>query len=580
MPRSRLPFLPTALFAIAVATSGAPAPAALPGPIDLRPTSLTLSGPPAAILAADVDGDGRRDLVVLTLATTWEQIGVEEESHLDEALGLVEVLTVVPALLEHRELQVFRGLAGGGFEPVPLTLPADRTLLSLAAGPPGLPVLALTDTGLAALRVGSGDPADGAPDAGTAHDAAATGAAGAPEPSTGPHLLLEPVVSDVPVLAGSGTFVPDILRVVDLDGDRKLDVLFPAPEGVAIYLGDGSGLAAHPAARVRLPDDEPSDAEGRLLRHYALPEVRDLDGDGRPELLVQHPRRGWNELEIWRGLGGGRFADPVKPLPAQPPEAPEANPSVVFVGDLDGDRRAEMVLRQSFEPGDDAGMREELHHAKEPPFDYRVLALDADFAAGKEKTKTFRAVGYAFEGGGDVRLPGGLRDLNGDRRLDLVSITLDFSILQAVRVLATKRIGIGLDFHIDCQQPDGTFRAVPGLDLSGKFTLDLNDLRIGNLAQFAGDFDGDGMIDFLQVGRGKRAAIHRGRRDCSYPARPDAEVPLREEPADLGLLRVEDYDGDGKSDLLLIQPVEQEEKTRDGVSSPVRLDLYLSGGPR
>ena len=578
MPRSLHVLQTPALLALLL--TAAPALAA-PGPIALAPSSLTLSGPPAAILSADVDGDGRRDLVVLTLATTWEQIGVEEESHMDEALGLVEVLTVVPALLEHRELQVFRGLAAGGFEATPMSLPADRTLLSLTAGPPGLPVLALTDSGVAVLRIRTGADAVGAAaeSAGTPSGPVATEPAAA-SADAGPQLALEPVIADVPVLAGSGTFVPDILRVVDLDGDGKRDVLFPAPDGVAIYLGDGAGLAARPAARVRLPDDEPSDSDGRLLRHYALPEVRDLAGDGRPELLVQHPRRGWNELKIWRGLGGGRFAAPVEPLPARPAEAQAANPSVVFVGDLDGDHRGELLLQQSFEPKDDAGMREELHHAKEPPFDYRALALDSDFAAGREKVKTFRAVGYAFEGGGDVRLPGGLRDLNGDGRLDLVALTLDFSILQAVRVLATKRIGIGLDFHIDCQQADGSFRAVTGLDLSGKFTLDLNDLRIGNLAQFAGDFDGDGMIDFLQVGRGKKAAIHRGRRDCSYPARPDAEVLLREEPADLGLLRVEDYDGDGKSDLLLIQPVEQEEKARDGVSSPVRLDLYLSQAPR
>ena len=329
--------------------------------------------------------------------------------------------------------------------------------------------------------------------------------------------------------------------------------------------------------------DDPKDEGGRLQRHYPLPVVRDVDGDGRPDLLIEHPRRGWNEFQIWRGRGGGRFAPPVSPLPARPPDAKEANPSAVYFGDLDGDHRAEYVLQERFEPGKDAGMREELHHAKEPPFAYRLSHIKADLTPEDKPFREFRTVGYSFEnGGGSVHLPGGLRDLNGDGRQDLVALTLDFSLFQAVRVLTTKRIGIGLDFHIYCQQADGNFREVPNLDLSGKFTLDLNDLRIGNLAQFAGDFDGDGLIDFLQVGRGKTAAIHRGRRDCSYPSRPDAEIELREEPADLGLLRVEDFNGDGRADLLLIQPQEASKAPEAGgeaaPSSPVRLDLYLSAG--
>lgn len=525
--------------------------------VGLTASSLALGGPPAAILSADVDRDGRRDLVVLTVATTWQQIGVEETSHMDEALGLVEVLTVVPALLEQRELRVFRGRAAGGFEAVPLVLPLDASVLSLAAGPSAMPVLALTDRGVDVLRL----------------DLAAAG-------SAAPTLAFEPWIAERPVLAGAKTFVPDLLRLRDADGDGRPDLLVPTPTGVAVYLGDGATVAREAASRVELPLDDPRDDDGRLARHYPLPEVRDLDGDGRPELLVEHPRRGWNEPTVLAGLGGGRFGPPTTPWPSAPESAPEANPSVVWIGDLDGDGHAEAVLRQSFEPGGDAGMREELQHARQPPFDYRVLALAPDLALGKDTRKPFRAVGYTFDGGGDVRLPAGLRDLNGDGRLDLVAITLDFSILQAVRVLATKRIGIGLDFHLYCQQADGSFRAVPGLDLSGKFTLDLNDLRIGNLAQFSGDFDGDGLIDFLQVGRGKRAAIHRGRRDCSYPARPDAEVELREPAADLSLLRVEDFDGDGRSDLLLVQPDHGDDAARDGASSPVRLDLYLSGGAR
>ena len=534
------------------------AAAAGAAPIDLRPQSLDLPGPPAAVLSADVDGDGRRDLVVLTVATSWDQIGVEESSHMDEALGLVEVMTVVPALLEHRQLAVYSGKPDGTFAEPPLTLAVDGHLLSLGTGPSWAAVLALTDDGVSTLRVTPGE--------------------------NGPSLTLVPLLQDTPVLAGSGTFVPDLLQVIDVDGDGKPDLLFPGPRALGIYRGADDRFVTPPVERVQLPLDDPKNEDGELSRHYPLPVVRDVDGDGLLDLLVPHPRRDWNELQIWRGLGGGRFAPPIAPLPARPPGAPHADPSVVYFGDIDGDHRAEYVLQKSFEPGKDASMREELAHAKQPPFAYQLLHAGADLAPAAQPYREFKATGYAFEGGsgGTVHLPGGLIDLNGDGRQDLVSITLDFSLFQAFRVLATKRIGIGLDFHIACQQSDGSFRDVPGLDLSGKFTLDLNDLRIGNLAQFAGDFDGDGKLDFLQIGRGKTAAIHRGRADCSYPARPDAEVDLREEPANLALLKVLDLNGDGKADLLLIQPQDRGEgdNAREGASSPVRLDLYVSGGGR
>jgi FG-GAP-like repeat len=155
-----------------------------------------------------------------------------------------------------------------------------------------------------------------------------------------------------------------------------------------------------------------------------------------------------------------------------------------------------------------------------------------------------------------------------------VTLTLDFSILQAVRILTVKSLSVGLDFHVWCQGGDGRLRPVGGLDLSGKFRLDLSNLRLGQLSQFAGDFDGDGRADFVQMGRGRKVTIHRGRAGCSYPSAPDATVELAEEPRDLSLARVEDLDGDGRTDLLVIQP---QRRGEPGVSRPVRLDLYLSG---
>jgi hypothetical protein len=148
-------------------------------------------------------------------------------------------------------------------------------------------------------------------------------------------------------------------------------------------------------------------------------------------------------------------------------------------------------------------------------------------------------------------------------------------LFQALKVLTVRRIGIGLDFHVLCQEADGRFRPVTGLDLSGKLQVDLDDIAIRHVSQFSGDFDGDGRIDFTQMGRGRTLTVHRGRADCSYPARPDLSIELREEPRDLALVQIRDLDGDDLSDLLLIQPQAVKETS---VTPTVRLDLYLSRG--
>jgi len=63
-----------------------------------------------------------------------------------------------------------------------------------------------------------------------------------------------------------------------------------------------------------------------------------------------------------------------------------------------------------------------------------------------------------------VRSP--TRQLDGDGRLDLVSITLDFSVLPLLaRMLVVRRLSLRLDFHPWCQQEDGRLVEVAGLDL-------------------------------------------------------------------------------------------------------------------
>jgi hypothetical protein len=249
----------------------------------------------------------------------------------------------------------------------------------------------------------------------------------------------------------------------------------------------------------------------------------------------------------------------------------------VALRDLDGDHRAEVITSLEKERGD--GFRAGMKDAKRPIQDYGFHELDLGLDMDPEPYFRMKVIGHTM--GAELQDEGfpfrvkTFEDLGGDGREDLVSVTLDFSIFQAVKILATKKIGIGIDFHVYCQQEDCTFRKVPGLDLSEKLKLDLNNLRLGRFAQFAGDFDGDGRQDFVHLGRGRRVTLHRGGPGCRFPKNPDLVIELEEEPLSLDLVRIADLDGDGRSDLMITRPLEA---ASEDVSPPVRLDLYLSGG--
>jgi hypothetical protein len=361
----------------------------------------------------------------------------------------------------------------------------------------------------------------------------------------------------------------------DLDGDPWPDLLVPMDGGWSLHRGDPDGFADTATARLPYPPFEGVETPWR--RDLPLPEARDVDGDGLVDLVVPHPLRGWRELYLYRGLGDGAFAPLLGPLgdPGASADQDEGL-GIVFFDDLDGDGRAEYFTQREIELPDDAGMRREMGHAKRPPHRYTVVEAGDDLLPRSRPRLELTAEGYSFPDDDEVRLPGGLWDLDGDGRRDLVTLTLDFSMLQAVRILVAQSLSLGLDFHVYCQQADGTFRAVEGLDLSGRFRVDLDDFRLGELSMFGGDFDGDGRRDFVQIGRGDVVTVHRGSAGCRFPAEPDLRLELVDAPRDLSLVEVADLDGDGLSDLAVVQP-----RPPSGAGdATARLDLYLSGGRR
>ena len=96
---------------------------------------------------------------------------------------------------------------------------------------------------------------------------------------------------------------PEHVLIADIDGDGKADILTGADglygtrENITLFLNQGGGSFA--AGVPLLAGDEPEQIE-----------VRDLNGDGRPEILALNYFSG--DLTVLRNLGGGAFAEGIQ----------------------------------------------------------------------------------------------------------------------------------------------------------------------------------------------------------------------------------------------------------------------------
>jgi hypothetical protein len=536
-----------------------------------REQRLELPGMPAAVMPADVTGDGRDDLVVLVAYTTWGEKAEYEAVRFDDIEGLVEVMSIVSALLDRREIRVYPGLEDGlGFAEEFVALEIDTTVQALQAGHPDQPLLAITEEGVAAVRW--------------------------TDEAEAPRLDLVPLLGAETRSAG-GRFFSEVELLHDLDRDGIVDLLLPTADGWSVYRGIPGGFERAPSWSAGGSDlvppkrreredpageeEEDSDRE-RRLRAPGPPEVRDVTGDGLPDLVVFHRHAERNPL-VFRNRGEASFDQGVEiELPASVARKEE----IVYIGDLDGDGRAAVLGREELDRWDDPTVKQEIEQAKRPLFAYRFYRLDSDLTLAADPYLDFEAIGYSFDGGDvddedadddekvDIRLPGGFQDLDGDGRQDLVTIGLEFSVMKLiVQVLVTQRVSVGMDFQAWCQQRDGSFREVRRMDLSGRFKINLRNVQLRHLSQFAGDFNGDGRADFVQLGRGRKVTFHHGGTGCTYPPEPDRKIKMGRKPEHLGLVRILDLTGEGRSDLYVVHPLADPES---GASIPVRLDLYLA----
>lgn len=493
---------------------------------------LELPGPPVSFIPADLDDDDRGDLLVVVAVVEWASLASSELVEMDQIEGLVEVMTVVPAVVSRREVVAFRGVeAGFAAWGSAVELPAGT--VTVEAGGPIAPAIAVTGDGAFAIEAGA----------------------------EGPEFRR---LIDLPnAFAGVGDLVPELGLVRDLDGDGRPELMLPVDEGLAVVAFGDQGAAL---SRLLSGTGDARSSAARIVRRVPLPEVGDLDGDGRVDLLFRDPLDDWESVRILRGVEGG-FAEPVEVSF----ELEGARP--ILVADLDGDGRGEVVFQTEAPDDDDQSMREALREAREPKSTLVIHGLGPGFALGAQQ-RTIEVVGFVVADG-DIPLRGGFLDLDGDPRLDLAALTTNIGLFKAVGVMASKRLSLELGVNLWCGA-SGWTRVSP-LDLSGPLKLDLTDIRVHRLAFFAGDFDGDGRKDFLELGTKAEARVRRGQEGCRYPARADLVIPLASAPKDPLLVKVLDLDGDGRDDLAVVQP---EAPKQLGVAPQVAVELALSRGRR
>lgn len=547
--------LPSVVLLILVAGCGLALarPAALPR----KAARLDLPCAPAALIPTDLDQDGSIDLAMLLDYRRWTTQSTVEQQ------GFAQSVEVVPLLEDVRELRLYLssegGVAGKGLT---LRLPADVT--SMAAGPSFAPLLALTDAGVSAVRL------------------AVTGAA--------ERLRLEPLVAEPTVTARSGALLPTLPFVRDLDMDGTLDLAIPTETGLAHYRGGDSAFSAGPVQRVALPTDD-SESGQLARRFYPLPRIEDVNGDATLDLIVSpgasnaSPFGGSIGVQLSEtvaflpGLGDGRFGAPIGvPLTCLQYKAAAPNATattrdaeLIYFGDIDGDGRAEVVTLTELPGGDNSDRSSafdgqlRLHH----------MQPDGSLDPAPYATSEIRGIPLTVSYQG--LLLRAVTDLDGDRRKELLTVTFDVSTIGALAAVMTKRLSVGLEFHVYHQNDVGRFVAIDGQPLKETLKLNFKRLRLDCFAQFAGDFDGDGRSDFVHLSTGRSLTIHPRKPDGRYDDDPALALTLDQAVDELGDISIRDLDGDRRADVALTRRRE----TNDPVAStPVWLDLFLSEGAR
>jgi hypothetical protein len=297
----------------------------------------------------------------------------------------------------------------------------------------------------------------------------------------------------------------------DVNGDGLADVVLPTSSGTAppaayVYLGVRGRLPTMPSQTLRLPGQ----TSGLFGRSIAI--VPDLNGDGFADLVVagRHP-----VVMVLNGAANGIQEVPSRTLPA-PELGRNFGISVAGLGDVNGDGYGDLLVGAT--AGSEGGRVYLYSGGPGGVGETPSVTLLPPVRAGTD---------YVF---GERVAPGG--DLNGDGYADLL-------------VSAVSSLGSGV-----CEYRGGA----SGVGMTRCVLEGTSSSRRADSVILAEDFDGDGLADYAQAGRG-HVSLTLGARDGEF-RRAHAIFPPSVDDYIWGaaLGAVWDVDGDGRDELAVGRP--------------------------
>lgn len=261
--------------------------------------------------------------------------------------------------------------------------------------------------------------------------------------------------------------IPAMTRV-DADGDGRLDLIAMLGDRLSIYPGDENGTyATSPRTSLRFP----SDADPRDETRRQFIELADVTGDGRSDAVLSTLTGGFGNLThalaVFPGNASGFTTDPRKPLTK-----------------------------------------------------YGAASLTT------------------------------LADLDGDRRFEIVTVTVKIGVRALLSYLLTSRVPI--EYAVYRVDGNGEIAAEPMLEWTRRVELQTTGATDPGVVTLAGDFDGDGIRDVVSAADDDEIEIRRVTRKGDDLSLGDVITEVN--APGRGQALAPDLDGDGLSDLVIYAP--------------------------